>query len=110
MNVRALLVALLEKALNSLKGQQVKPAPEGEFSLSFDDGNKLTELPVRSEAKVYSFCIPDKHIGPIEVVSIDIANKTMVIRESCTDNEFTIGIEVFNFLFVEAKVPTECKF
>lgn len=104
MSVRTALVFLLEKALKSLRTPPTAPAvgaPKGAYGLSFDDSVTLAELPILNEFKANMFCIPNKQVGVIEILSIDEVNKTMQIREICTDNEYAIGIDVFNFLFVE---------
>lgn len=97
------------RTLAGLFTRKKKPV-ESLYGISFDDGVQMSELPVRSIIELGKFCKLSDQVGFIEILEIDNENHDLRIREICTDNEFTIDIELFNFLFVEAECPAECKF
>lgn len=86
-----------------------KDKVETVYGLSFDSGIKMKSLPVRPDIALGGFAKYNKQVGIMEVLEINHDKQTVFIREICTDNEFTISIDVFNFLFIEQPCPAECK-
>lgn len=94
-----------KRILSKVFSLKTKPT----IGLSFDDNVKLDNIPATPLMQVGKFIEFNKELVHFEVTRVNTIERKIRVCEICTDNEFEISFEFFEYLFHETPVPHECR-